>query len=352
MSTFLQAPLTERVRESLTHRSIAGIGHISAHSRRQLRDIERRWVTRHWRLIALILGGTAIAALVAMVFIPTVLGDVLAGVLLASGWWWLHTLMIETTGATRHRLGLLGETWTSIELAGRRRRGWRHVNDVLLHCRQTDHVAVGPGGVVVVESKFRNDWSGSDVDLGAMTAQVAKQRGLLGLHLRLRDETHAVVAMWGNGLDELVGETWFERDGVVFCRGDALGTYLDSLPSTLDTAQVQHAHRALAQLVQRLDGHDTAAHGPAPLPWSGHLAEGCLRLSLGIATLTVLFIPLARLGAWWGLGVGALIAGVAAAAHGRMSSRRGRARLAVVAGVATWTVAALGAAVLVDVLVS
>jgi hypothetical protein len=348
----MQSASAERVRESLLHRSLAGANHVSAHSRRQLRDLERRWVTRNWRIIAFILGGTAIAAVISAVLVPTALGDVLAGVLLASGWWWLHTIMIETTGANRLRLGLLGETWTSMELAARRRRGWRHVNDVLLHCRQTDHVAVGPGGVVVVESKYRSDWSAQEVDLGVMAAQVQKQRGLLGLHLKLRAETRAVVAMWGNGLDELVGDTWFERDGVVFCRGAALGTYLDSLPNTLDDEQVQHVHRTLARLVQRLDGHDTEVHGPAPVPWSEHLAEGCLRLSLGIATLMVLFIPLARLGVWWGLGAGALIAAAAAAVHKLMSGRRGRARLAVVAGVATWAIAALGAAVIVDGLVN
>jgi hypothetical protein len=158
--------------------------------------------------------------------------------------------------------------------------------------------------------------------------------------------------MWGNGLDELVGDTWFEHDGVVFCRGSALCAYLDSLHTTLDDEQVRRAHSSLAALIQRRDGHDAAEKGAAPLPWSEHLAEGCLWLSLGMATLLVLFIPLARLGLWWSLGAGAMFAGVAAALHGRMSSRRGRARLAVVAGVATWAVAALSAAVLIDTLVN
>jgi hypothetical protein len=344
----MQSVSAERVRESLLHRSLAGANHVSAHSRRQLRDLERRWVTRNWRIIALILGGTAIAAVVAAVVVPTALGDVLAGVLLASGWWWLHTIMIETTGANRHRLGLLGETWTSMELAARRRRGWRHVNDLSLDFGQADHVAVGPGGVVVVESKYRNDWLSASGDLGGMAAQVKRLGTPLGLHLKLRGETRVIVAMWGNSLDELVGDTWIELDGVVFCRGAALGTYLDSLPNTLDNEQVRCAHSSLAALVQRRDDHDAAEKGAAPLPWSEQLAEGCLRLALGIATLMVLFLPLARLGLWWGLGVGALIAGPAAAVHSRMSSRRGRARLAVVAGVAVWTVAALGAAFIVD----
>jgi hypothetical protein len=352
VNTSIQSPLAERVRESRLHRSLAGTNHVSAYSRRQLRDLERRWVTRNWRIIAVILGGAAVAAIVAAVVVPTALGDVLAGVVITSGWWSLHTMMIETTGASRHRLGLLGETWTSMELAGRRRRGWRHVNDVLLHCRQTDHVAVGPGGVVVVESKFRNDWAGPDVDLGAMAAQVENQREVLGLHLKLREETRAVVAMWGNRLDEVVGDTWVERDGVVFCRGAALGSYLDSLPNTLDTGQVQVVHRALAHLVRRLDSHDAAVHGPAPRPRTEHVAEVSLLSALGMAALMVLFVPLAWWGPWWGLGAGALIAGVAAAQHGRMSSRRGRARVAVVAGVATWSVAALGAAVLLDAIVT
>jgi hypothetical protein len=352
VNTSIQSPTAERVRESLLHRSLAGTNHVSAHSRRQLRDLERRWVTRNWRIIAVILGGTLIAAVVAATLVPTALGDVLAGVLLASGWWWLHTIMIETTGANRHRLGLLGETWTSMELAGLRRSGWRHVNDLSLDCGQADHVAVGPGGVVVVESKYRNDWVSASGDLGGMATQVKRLGTPLGLHLKLRAQTRVVVAMWGNSLDELVGDTWIEHDGVVFCRGAALRRYLDSLTTTLDDEQVRCAHSSLAALIQRRDDHDAAVKGAAPLPWSEHVAEGWLRLLLGIATLMVLFIPLARVGLWWGLGVGALIAGVAAGLHGRMSGRRGRARLAVVAGVATWTVAALGAAALVDALLN
>lgn len=352
MSTAIQGPITERARQALLHRSLAGLGHVSAHSRRQLRDLERRWVVQNWRVVAVILGGTMFAAAVAAVLLPTALGDVIAGALLASGWWWLHTIMIETTGATSHRLGLLGETWTSMELAGRRRRGWRHVNDISLDRGQADHVAVGPGGCVVVESKFRNDWSSKALDLEAMATQVQRERRRLSSYLKVGAEARAVVAMWGNNLDDLVGATWFERDGVVFCRGSALGDYLDALPLVFDKDRVRKVHGEVAALVQRRDEHDAEAFGPVPRPWGAHVAEWCLRVGIGTATVGLVVMSILGLGAMWGLGVAVVVAGAAAVVHGRLSSRISRARTAVVAAVSTWIAAALGAAFLVEAIVT
>lgn len=350
MNTILRVPRASRVRELILHRSLASTGHVSAYSRRQLRDLERRWVTRNWRLISVVLGGSAIAAIVAAIMVPTALGEVLAGAFLASGWWWLHMVMVETTGASSHRLGLLGETWTSIELSVMRRRGWQHVNDLALDRGQADHIAVGPGGVLVVESKYRNDWARASAELAGMAGQVSSEMERMASFLKMRGKTRAIVAMWGNGLDDLMGDSWFELDGVVFCRGTSLSLYLDSLPFELEIDEIRRAHGQLVELVRRRDDHDDREVGPVPMPWSERLAEVCLQLSLALATLMFLFVPLAWWGLWWGLGAGVSIAFSAATLHGRLSSRRGRARLAVVAAVATWSVAALGAAVLVDLL--
>jgi len=60
--------------------------------------------------------------------------------------------------------------WTASELQRLRKHGWLIVNGLALEGRDIDHVLVGPGGVVVVESK----WSADGWDLSMPDRALAK----------------------------------------------------------------------------------------------------------------------------------------------------------------------------------
>ena len=67
------------------------------------------------------------------------------------GWLLWHQVVVESGSSTRD-MGALAEQWTSNELRLLRDRGWRVINHVVLRHWDIDHVAVGPGGVLVVQT--------------------------------------------------------------------------------------------------------------------------------------------------------------------------------------------------------
>lgn len=73
----------------------------------------------------------------------------------------VRALVVVVSGSTHLMMGDLGEQWTREELEGLRRAGWRLVNGVRLRpAGDLDHVLIGPGVVVVVETKWGSaDWT-------------------------------------------------------------------------------------------------------------------------------------------------------------------------------------------------
>lgn len=60
------------------------------------------------------------------------------------------------SGASQSMMGEQGEVWTDGELRSLRKRGWRVVNHLTLKHGDIDHVAIGPGGLMVIESKWNS----------------------------------------------------------------------------------------------------------------------------------------------------------------------------------------------------
>lgn len=79
------------------------------------------------------------------------------GALLASAAWWVYAMMLETGGIASKRSGITAEEWTADELRKLRREGWTVVNHVMLVHADVDHVVLGPGGFLAIETKFRSD---------------------------------------------------------------------------------------------------------------------------------------------------------------------------------------------------
>ena len=104
------------------------------------------------------------AALPPVVLLPLALsydGALRAGIIgasLASGIWLAVTFVLLFSGAASSVAAAVAEEWTAGELRGVRRRGWRLVNGVKVRGdSDIDHVLVGPGGVVVVETKWSSE---------------------------------------------------------------------------------------------------------------------------------------------------------------------------------------------------
>jgi hypothetical protein len=126
----------------------------SAHAEyRRRRAAERAaWrVTVPWRVAVVLAAGVA-AGLLASVLVPRLGG--LAGVVAAAGLaWLLHFRPSSDTLVWRR--GAVGERRTARLLAPLERHGWAVLHDLAIpgSVANIDHLVIGPGGVIVINSK-------------------------------------------------------------------------------------------------------------------------------------------------------------------------------------------------------
>lgn len=143
-------------------------------------------------------------------------------------------LVVLTSGSAPLMMGELAEQWTAQELRPLREHGWKLVNHFGLGPGDQDHVVVGPGGVVLVETK----WGGTpwDVDAGdaffrralEQTARNARQLALWhGVAKHGRPGVEAVLVVWGPAARKLREQPVRRHDsGVVVMSGEHLRDWM------------------------------------------------------------------------------------------------------------------------------
>ena len=134
-------------------------------------QLRSEYVRRAWRVLlaegAVLLAFTPLALLA-----PTWLRDfIVGGWAVFVGWLLWHQVVVESGSSTRD-MGALAEQWTSNDLKLLRRRGWRVINHIVLRHWDIDHVAIGPGGLLVVQTK----WSSDEAALRDLTSVTAGLR--------------------------------------------------------------------------------------------------------------------------------------------------------------------------------
>lgn len=153
--------------------------------------------------------------------------------------------------------GLEGEQNTAREIRKLRRAGWRVVNNLYFQTGEVDHVAVGPGGVFVIESKSSKadfDYLVRQGQVGRWGAQassgVVKVRGLIKTRAGHAVDVGALLVMWSPGQPD--EPTTLEK-GVVRVAGWDLRSYLKALPEMLDRTVVEDIARELEEAARGFD---------------------------------------------------------------------------------------------------
>src|SRR5205085_1067253 len=119
--------------------------------------IRYEWARRHWPILVAAFALCALPALVVLA-VPMAGRQFLSGALVASGAWSVSLLVHTMSGAASAAMGATAEQWTADDLRSLRRAGWRLTHGVRLRAsRDIDHVALGPGGLLVVETKWSSD---------------------------------------------------------------------------------------------------------------------------------------------------------------------------------------------------
>lgn len=109
-------------------------------------------------------------------------------------------MILVANGMAARLFGADAETWTAEELAKLDQRVWRIFHDVPLRWGNVDHVAVGPGRVYAIETKWTSS-RGAYRDGPVRQAQ--RQAELLQHELRARGVERTVIPLlviWGPGV--------------------------------------------------------------------------------------------------------------------------------------------------------
>jgi hypothetical protein len=127
------------------------------------------------------------------------------GVLVGALPYYFSTFLI-TQGIAQRQMGGDAEEWTAEKLEALDRRVWRVFHDVPVRYGNVDHVAVGPGRVYAIETK----WTSAGVRyLDKLAVCAERQAGRLQQELRARGTARDVVpvlVVWGPKLADQLGE--------------------------------------------------------------------------------------------------------------------------------------------------
>lgn len=256
-STAIPIPQTSLASLVLDHNDRSneggGVRKFEPYSRRELRRRRTSWLRRNIVIVAVVVVGIVVMLSIATALVVTmmagafrwyVLGVVHTG-LVATG---LHLLNSGFLALDREALwhvrGAWGEDNTRSELqrAKRRRLIWGWVDSINLQAGDLDHVVVTRrGGIVAVDSKWRNEVTANDTAAMARAAHKAKARaeGLArtlltserGARHRARLQSLTVtpvVVLWG-AAQATVPEGGAVIDDVRFVAGRQLVPWLRGL---------------------------------------------------------------------------------------------------------------------------
>ena len=258
---------SNKAESALRRRSLAASSRTGQFARSKALGQIAGFVRRAWPLLV------AIPVLFVVAVLPFViefngapLGAVIAAAVV-SGIWFDVLLVFVVTGSGNQIMGAIGEVWTAQELRRLRRSGWLLVNRFMSErWGDIDHVLVGPGGVVVVETKWsgqswqldyqRNSYAAGSLMKAANQAQQARKE----LARWIQDiapgiEIVSVAVLWSavpSGGDRWV--TWRDNHTVIVQGGHFRQWLRESLPS--EGVAPEDVNRVWSELDRRVEEQD------------------------------------------------------------------------------------------------
>lgn len=228
----------------------------------------RRWVSSRWkRLLVVSLPFAGVAVGFSIVLHGYLLGFMHA---LTLGVFVLAVVLafFAQTRSVGQMAGAWGEEFTRDELNKARRKGliWGTVHGLATASGDIDHLVVTRhGGIVAIDSKWRNDPDRATLTRDADSAAAAARRASLVLRsLKMPAIVTPLVAVWGASRREV--PTVAEIKGVDFTDGGQLLTWLEALSGDpIDECSARQLLEMLRQFERRVrpTSADVGAVGPA-----------------------------------------------------------------------------------------
>lgn len=286
---------------------------------RQVREV----LGKIWRQLAIAVGLLGLAC----VGLALRTAGVLRGFVLGAGLGVLAMFIVgfvfALSGATSLLSSAMAESTTATDLNRLKRSGWRVVHGFRLKVKSDiDHVAIGPGGVLVVETKWSADeWPADRSSSGYMARRVQEAivqtekavrrvTATFGEVTKRRGITRGLLVL--NSPRSTTPWAPYTVGFTTVMRAGSLEDWLSTLPAGLLPAdEVRDLARAVAtkdaELAQR-----EAALGTTVPPTLNQLVNRWAITAPVTASVTILVLgTLAVWGGWWGWGAGALASVIA-----------------------------------------
>ena len=314
----------ERWRGALRRRELASDDRAGRYARGQVRRRCLATLRRTWKALAVVL------VLVPLSFMPLAWTQggggawFVMGLGVATAVWLAVLTVLFMSGAIGALDGLVAEQWTAAELRRLQRRGWRLVNGLVLKDKfDIDHVAVGPAGVLVVETKHSADpWPvGVQGDtfmldrLERACRQVRENARLIRLLSAVRRAVDpapvlAVLVVHSSSVEPTLGPPWDADGDLAIVHGSRLREWLQTLDGqVLAPDAVDEAWSALAEHAGRRDQWESDHSGPLQLTGGQMVRRVIFGVPLGgLAGAYFTAVAAVWLGAW-GLVLGVVVAG-------------------------------------------
>jgi hypothetical protein len=218
---------------------------------------------RNGLLVATLLAGYLLLTWVFLAVFSDVINQTFAQGALTIGLLWFLREILALGTAEAWRRGGTAEVWTGTETRKWKRRAWKLVHAVPFQGYDVDHVAIGPSGVLAIETKYGDTpWTNNKIG-AALFARSLDQAHKSAMNIRslLRSEglvveVRPVLVVWGAaGKDLPLGEV----DGVLVLPSGKRKEWIDELPSTgsdLTEPQILQAITALDHFIERRDMHE------------------------------------------------------------------------------------------------
>jgi hypothetical protein len=304
-------------RTALRRRELASTTRAARFARNQVWERHLSFIRRTWWFLALIAIGMPLALAPLALLEHGGLRWAIWGVSAATGFWLTVMFVVLGAGAVGSLMGVSAEESTIEQLRTLPNARWRIVNGLRLSTGDIDHVAVGPPGVLVVETKWSADpWpiglTNGDAfmqqRLAAAVEQVRRNAGQVRAHHYFRRRigvapVRALLVVWSASLPVEGSPEWDTVGDVDVVRGRSLGTWLKTLDGdSLGAEGVEEVWSELAVRAAVVDRYDDERLGARRPTLVRMLSRWIIEAPLGLLLAAYAFAGLVGLGLpWWAL---------------------------------------------------
>ncbi len=219
---------------------------------RQLAFLRTAWP----RLLGALAVGLGMTGLT--ILLPIWVRGFVAGAWVATVLWFLLVIVLQASGAAPIQMGGTAEQWTGQELRRLRKHGWRVASHIAPSFGDVDHIAVGPGGLVVLETKWSADpellKDTQRIEADCAQVQRGAQQMRRALRARLKDApVRMAVVYWGTAV---TGGTSWERDNISVVQGPDLRSWLEAVsksPVVMDDGAIESSWETLQEFARLTD---------------------------------------------------------------------------------------------------